>query len=349
MHRDNKPQAHVIDIIKPHPGSKQVYQKIIAARPFAHRFIFDEEASRYAGQFIRDCDDLLLANRQFALPPYDVTYLEYRSEVLVKTIGRGTTNDPQYGMNDDTCDVAVGYLIDHGTVYSVVKNKGGLTSMGHYTYRLNTPTGSGPILASGPINPNDPFDIWPRAILLLGTTTFQLPDDDDATLLDIVRNTHITFNTPVEDLRKDFPREMLIRWSAGDIRTLWALLLLLNQKRYVTTTVVPWRHGIVNGKRHVFAKHNIVKLHLRPQEATREIFERTLKVKRRRHEVAAHFAHYHLHEGCIHDWPLLPEVTDDGTPRWACNKCGGLRVRRKAHWRGKGGEGIVNKEYQVTE
>lgn len=352
MPKASKPLPHIIDLIDYDQAvhSEKVYKAITAIRPRARRFIFDEASSRYAGKFIGTCGDLLIANRQFALPPYETTYIQCDADALVRAIGRKNSHD---FLKYDDRDIAIGYLIDRNTIYSVSQDSRA-SSTGLFTYTLNTPAGPGPIF-DRPIMENDPWDEWSRLGLLLGTTVEDIAEDE--VRLDIARGVHIRYNYSMEhikqiakddyDLRRRYLR--MVYSAAGDVRNVWALLLLLNQKRHVATESVPWKATLLKGKRFVYAAHNIVRIHLEPQETVRHAFSPTLHIPRRRHDVMAHFAHYHLGKDCIHEWPLIPEVDEAGVPRWECGRCKGLRVRKKAHERGHGGVGHVTKDYAVTK
>ena len=125
--------------------------------------------------------------------------------------------------------------------------------------------------------------------------------------------------------------------------------ILLNNKRHVSQETVPWKSGLLRGKQHVFAAHNIVRITLGPHVTIRQAMKKALHAPRRRHDVAAHFAHWHLIPGCIHRWPAIPDVDETGIPRWVCEKCNGLRVRRRAHLRGSAEQGVVTKDYHVTK
>lgn len=339
-----KPHLHVIDTIDDPGAPKSIRRRIDELRPFARRFIFDAEASRHVGRFIRDCGDLLIENRQFAIPPYQTTYIEFDLEALLAAIGKGCTTEI---FGKDGTDKFIGYLIHGNRVTVIVCGDTGSALIGAFGYRLNTPIKPRPIFAT-PMNPADPNDEWARISFLLGTMVDDLPDE--LTRQEIIGNVEInvTWDGPFDDRR----RKTLLLGAMGELRMLWACLLMLNQHKHIELEQVPHQTGLYKGKRCVCPAHHLVRIHLGQTTSIRKMLSSTLGIPRRRHEVRGHFAHWHLKDGCEHQWPPLPDFTvlegeQETTPRWRCTSCGGLRVWRKAHVRGRGG--FVTKEYVVTD
>jgi hypothetical protein len=50
----------------------------------AKPFLFSNKASTLMGKFAYQCTDLLLQNRQFAIPPYDCMYLEFNYDLFLR-------------------------------------------------------------------------------------------------------------------------------------------------------------------------------------------------------------------------------------------------------------------------
>lgn len=322
------------------PAYRKLIERVKELRPRARRFIFDAEASTHLGHFIRDCGDLIVANRQFAIPPFETTYIQIDIDDMIKAINRRSSTEI-YG--DPDADRFVGYLIHKQHLYAVTSDDTGEAALSLLSYDLDTPNNGGPIFDE-PLHESDPNDEWPRAAVLLGTTINDIPDEADR--LRLINSVRINVNAADID-RKHY--RMMIYATMGELRNVWAALLLLNQKKHVTAEPVPHRAGIWKGKRHVYASHSVVRIRLGAHETIRKAMLPTMHIPRRRHEVMGHFAHWHLKDGCEHGWPPFPEIGDDGTPRWTCGRCGGLRVWRKYHLRGHGAEGFVTKSYNVTE
>jgi hypothetical protein len=325
------------------------FDAVMALRPHARVFLFDDEASTHVGHFIADCGDLIIHNRQFALPPFETTYVQIKLHTMLTALGRRTSSDLESFKNTPP-DEYVGYFI-HGNKVWVLAGGAYETGqnlnvgIGAFGYDLDKPAGTGTIFPGVVLAPNDPDDEWARGALLLGSTIHELPDED--TRINIIRSIRVT---PVFDI--DWRRSMCMNllWAGmGDIRNMWAALLMLNQTQRVTTLVVPWRSGLLRGKRHVYMAFNKVKVNLAKTESIRKVFAPNLHpMPRRRHDVRGHFMHINLIKHCVHVWPAMPTVNHSGIPHWQCVNCGGQRIWRKAHERGHSGEGYVDKGYYVT-
>jgi hypothetical protein len=341
-----KPVPQCLDVIERHPELNDVtYPRILELRPRAKRFIFDAEASRHLGHFIRDCGDLIIANQQFAVPPFETTYIQIELNETIGAIGKATTAQV-YG--DELVDSRGGYLMHKQWVYPIVTGEGARagTWPSIFYYERDAPVRPGPIFDK-PLVDNDPNDEWARAALLLGTTIEAVPDE--ATRLDIVRSTRIHLSTDKFKGAPQSVRDNLFYGAMGEFRYVWAALLLLNQKRAgVSFHDVPWQAALHKGKRKVFGAHSVVKIHLAPKETMRRMMRPSLHTPRAAHDVKGHFAHWNLRDGCAHAWPALPEVHDDAIPRWHCQLCNGLRVWRRDYTTGDASVGFVTNDYSVT-
>lgn len=341
-----KPQPHLLDIINPHSdfrdkGYKKAVDFVLAHQKDARRFIFDPQASLYLGHFIRDCGDLILLNRQFAIPPFDTTYVELNIQKVHEGIGKTTSNDI---FGAATADTQVGFLLRSDHVYTMAaSDTSNGASVGLFSYRTHGHWRCGPIFGE-PYVPADPNDHWLRAALLLGTTVDDLPDEETRGW--IIHTTAIVYNP---DYVGKTPH-VNVYSCMGEMRTLWAALLLINQPRHVETVKVPWQAGILRGKRHVYAAHNLVRINLSGQPNVRKVFLPSMvHTPRRRHEVKGHFMHWGLVKHCIHQWPMMPEIGPNERARWQCVKCGGWRTWRKDHVRCDARVGFVTKDYHVTD
>jgi hypothetical protein len=136
--------------------------------------------------------------------------------------------------------------------------------------------------------------------------------------------------------------------SMGDLRNIIAILLLLNVPKHVVLEHQQPKAYLVKGKRMVYSAHSVVTIELNNKLIkSRRLFNHITGIRHRRHEVKGHFAHWHLKEGCTHEWPSMPELQENGILRWKCGLCGGWRTWRKQHERGDASLGWVNKDYQV--
>lgn len=356
-----KAQPQALDIMRPVALDRD-FDHILALKPHARRFIFDREASVHLGHFIRDCGDLILRNRQFAVPPFPVTYVQVELDDMLKAIGKSSSADT---MGQEGRDTQVGYFIYERRVYPISRNEK-RASPALFRYEMDTPAGSGPIFDE-PMQSGDPDDEWARAVLLLGTTVDDMPDE--TTRLDLIRSTRINLmnerfksssmkktGNPDGEFTgitiKMGPAQMRLQVTAaaGDMRTVWAALLLINQKRsFISLRDVPWQAALHKGKRVVYGAHSVVTIHLTGKQTISSLMRPGMHTPKAAHDVKGHFYHYNLHQACDHTWPSMPEISADGIPRWHCLGCGGGRTWKKAYTTGDATIGFVTKDYEVKK
>lgn len=329
---------------------EQVYYK-------AKRYILTDDASARAGEITTNIEAHLIRNHQFAIPPYPVTYVEMNSHLFLDQLGRAI-----YNPDDLTQDERVGYLIirrttDAMSIYTFSRSLDGQAGPSAFVYRKGGHLASG-VLIPPELGPPD----YAKLAVLLGTTIHaqdEPPPERKLTNIDgirfwasighafreIIEQWHIEPMYP--DLQR-FYKEDLFRMSAGDLRNVLVLLLILNQPKIVHVAAQDRRSGIRKGKRVVYAAHNTVNIELGRKKKYIKLFRYPVdRSSPRRHSVCGHFVHYHIAENCIHDWPSFPEMSEDDVPRWTCRRCGGKRVWRSEFMRGDAGRGFVTKEYAV--
>lgn len=302
--------------------------KIAAIVPRARRFVFDQDASLFLGRFVRECGDLIICNRQFAIPPFPTTYVEMDLRAMLT--GKGAAS-----MIDAASDFRVGYLIDGQRIYGVAESAMGAGIM-PFVYEMGTdaPQPSLSMMHARSIERQE----WLKLAALLGSSVEHL---DGASREDILARNTVRFLYDMGDDGNLFER--IVQGSAGDLRNVWAMLLLLNQPGKVTMEAVPASRGIYRGKLRTYAAHNVVRIDIGRHRSIRRALTFEHRSSPRRHEVRGHFVHYHLMEGCEHVWPHLP----DHEGRWRCSRCDGMRVWRKDFLRGDAGKGFVTKTYDV--
>jgi hypothetical protein len=315
---------------------RRVTQRIPAAR----RYLFDEDASRFLGEFIRDFGDTILRNVEFALPPFDNIYLEMNVDVMVNAIGRGST-DQALGVEGK--DIHVGYLITNGrvTVLGLMEEEqAGVISPIEYV--LDSPPEPGLLFSE-----DEEQDAWTRLALMCGTTLNDMPSE--TVRRDILYRNRVSFalspsvqdrlRRPVADLRRE-----LAFGHYGDLRNVWAALLLLNQPTQFVTERVPPTRRIVRGKMRAYATYEVIRVNL----AQTKVLARAVRGSKRSspvgHEVAGHFMHFHVDRACDHNWSQMPDLER----RWTCSKCGGRRTWRVAFSKGDGERGFVSTAHVVT-
>lgn len=319
-------------------------KRITAALPRARRFVLSVKASERLGHFIRECEDLVLDNQQFALAPYPVTYIELNCRAAYEAAGKRLWSNGGTRDNDPHADETVGYLIDGRRISVFTRTRAGEFGMGPFQFHDGT---GFPSMRFEPVDmpPNAPADSdWLRLATMLGTGLFAISGDDVRRAI-LARWTLQPAITEPEVYR----HFKTAQCSAGDLRNIIAILLLLNQPHVIRLIGQQPRPHIAHGKRVVYAAHNVVEIELgRRREHMRRLFRHwSDRASPRRHEVRGHFAHYRLAEGCTHQWPFMPEAGEDGQPRWRCGACGGWRVWRASHERGDASRGFVTKEYSL--
>ena len=355
---------HVIDSLDDmKEAGDRVYlgmlDKVRGLAPLAKRFVFDDEASEHLGLFIRDNPETLIDARQFALPPYENTYIQLNIDKTLQAIGSSTTADrPGW---DGSKDLETAYLVHQKMIYPMARGnlhntrlfRGGL-SLFSYELRNGKTEGCGcrPIFFDEPLLDTDDRDHTARAMLLLGSTVNGLKPERYLPFLHDVR-IHVNLEY---DKYRGLPAKQryskrwdLITSSAGDFRVILAALILLNQQRHIQTVYVPNNSMLIKGKRRVVRQHHRVVIQLTALQQIRRSLGHTLATPRVEHEVRGHWRNVRTLKGCTHDWQNLSDPGEGGHVRWACTRCNGLRTTVTPHKRGNAEIGTTTKSYEVKE
>lgn len=300
----------------------------------ARRFVFDDEASRYLGRFMASCGDIILNNRQFARPPFEVTYVEISLDLALKAMKEV---NPEIRSTVDTegyvgADTYVGFLFHGNRVYECAASAIQKAFLSPIVFDLNTPWGGKNQFAFG-----GKREEWMRLTFLLGTTVNDVQSEEQRQ--DVMSSVKIT------DYRgRDFLELDVAQGMSGCVRNMWAALLLLNQQKITKLQFEKPKAVLYRGKRRVYAAHNVVTIDLLGHKTIRQAMTSGMRESPRRHEVRGHWVRYHLDRSCDHVFPMEPDVDD----RFPCKKCGGFRVWRKDSIRGDASKGWVFKDYDVT-
>jgi hypothetical protein len=332
---------HVIDVAEHHdrrkmksPELQKVWQRLRPIMPKARRFIFDKEASAFAGAFIRDFGPTLLENLQFAIPPFEHCYVEYHLDALLDTIGRRKTEHREGGSADE----CIGHLIDHNYVYTFIEDSKGEASFYPVMVDLHSDT-----YTRGTFSSDLEDDEYKKITYTLGSTSNDLKRTSEETLRRWLHNIDIVASPMFHQLLTE---DVLRDGGNGTVRNLVALLLMLNRQRErVTLTQVPPKGVIYKGKRKVFMAHSLVMLTTEDYGAiTRSFVPAGHHESPRRHQVRGFFRHYHRVRGCEHHF-----LEDDRPLHWTCQHCGTRLVWVHDHLRGDASKGFVTKEYVVID
>lgn len=302
------------------------------AATIAKRFVFNKDASAYLGTFIKDCEDIIIDNRQFAIPPYETCYFEFDLQAMLDALGRRTV---VVDRNSPDLDKNIGLLVHKNQLFccsNTLDQKEAIFEP--FSYSLFTPS-------------NGEFEqqfTWSRNKFNIMTLLFGSSADiikNKQNLIDQIASEHkINFNFPnvKENISFDIAQK-----CTGTFRTYLAIALLLNQQKFVEYSFVPPKAVVWKGKRRVFAAHSVVKFNLERSKSFRKVFVHGLRGTPRRHEVKGHFAHKNLIIGCTHFWVADNETTT----HWNCTHCKGLRYWVRSHERGDATEGYRTKHYEV--
>lgn len=317
--------------------NEQLKQKIRSAR----RFRLTPEASTHVGRVIATIPELLFREQQFARAPYDVTWLEFPYDnwfngLSKQELFRGT-------------DTEMGFLIDHGNVYTIAYSKDmprDTPAVIPLVYTLHKPwemreqidfaqkVGMSRLGLDGllwgatleqmvrmRVAENPPEDKSVEGIKAYTSQTADYFRDHPSRSL---RNNHTLGFLPISDhivKRPSSYKDIYERVSgaaAGDLRNIVALLLLMNRPsltRYVQDE--PHWKTFVGGKSRTYLSHTVVTIDFDPRPALMKIG--TVygeKESKRRHEVRGVYCHDEKYRkgtaaGCIHDWYEHPDYMDD--------------------------------------
>jgi hypothetical protein len=324
----------MLDDIKDLPVSKwdtvlttQNQKRVKAAAMRARPYRFDEAASAKIGAFSTECIDLVAANLEFAIPPFDSIYIEIDIQQCISGTGRAhpTNAEPD-------ADWKLGFLIDHGTIWTVACNKTqphcavspwGYIDTSYFEHGV----------ARHDMSP------WnEKAELLLGSA---VRDVDKGMMSKFLDRFDVGFFG-----RPNISREAMdymLAGSVGEIRFLSAALLFLQARRGVSIGGVPFERRMTRGKSRVFMAHSTVTINLEGPVEMRRAFTIGDRQSPRAHEVPAHFAHRYGDRNCEHQW----REREDEPTHWDCPLCGRFRYLRKQHMRGDASIGFVTRDYNV--
>lgn len=314
----------------------------------ARRFVFDTEASQRFAEVVRDVPDLLVREEQFARAPFDVTWLEI-DFIKVTEVLRGAA------VAAETPDSEIGFLVDHGTVYTVVGGAGDLgpkLNVVPFIYDLHTEW-----------SVEDQLDFCSKVGTSRGQldatfwgSTFNKIDEDTRRSL---RGRHAMRIAPMhphleERLKKEKILSDMYYQTVGDLRNVITALLLLNRPSLtVYKHEVPHHRTFVRGKLRPYLAHTVISIPLDPRPTLRLVgTPMGDAVPRRRHEVRGHYCHDEKGRGrgCVHLWEVDLHPDDDplDPDHWRCKRCEGKRWWRSSHERGSALLGFNKHDYNVT-
>lgn len=332
-----------------------ILQHINESRPGTHRYLFNSDACEKIGELLRDCYDLVIANNEFARPPYENIYLEMLDHRRLFA----TWKNERSALTDMTADMRVGYLINKNFLLTLAEGQAENQTIDHtismFSIGMNKPQSASLEI----FGPDRELQQIIKAAYLTGgkrpdrrnnspswdEMQFQVPlhtVKEFSALYDL----RPTLNTTriAQMVNADRWRDMAFMGS-GDLMVALAALLLLNQKTdKVTYESVGNTSGLVKGKRVVYKAHTVVNIRLEPKQSVRTLLTAAERSSPVRHEVQGHWVHHGTRVRCEHLW----EPLDVSHNRYCCAYCGLKRTWRKEHYRGTAEKGINTKHYNVT-
>ena len=330
----------------------------------ANRFVLTEEGTRRYAEIMRDIPDMIATHQQFALQPYDTMWMECDARILFEVTSKKQT--------DKSGDERVGYLFHNNTVYAFADSNEYEETV--YNLRPNV-CGVMPIKYDlhRPWKLEEQLRFAEQAAIsrlgLVGwiwgsamnywltndesgpeTLSYGPEDERRLTLAKTLRNSHTAswlndawiLKMPIET------RRALLDGSAGDLRNIVTILLLMNQPSVISyVQEVGFGKGFSKGKLRNYVSHSVVTINVDPKPIIHRLSSGTGS-PHRHHLVRGHFcqnadARNGSRRGCEHQW----EQDDD--KHWHCVTCEGKRWWRKDHSRGDSFVGVVDKQYAIVE
>lgn len=299
----------------------------------AKRFVLDDDASRFVGEMERASPAAICYGQEFAIQPFDLMYVELNAREMFQAVTAS--------MGDWDADERLGFLYDHGTVYTIVDSRHDpLPTMHPVIYRLHKPMS---IAAEQELCNLCRIDRMQLDAYLWGSL-FEGIDDDEKRLFRANHTAKIIVKDEIHETLLPRVAEGLLRSSSGDLRNMVALLMFLNRTSGVQVKrMVPAQPAIIRRKPSSMVAHEVISLNLRPTPKHYEAWTAG-GAWRRRHDVRGHFCH---DDRARNSWCPTHDWSEYEPHRWRCMKCAGKRWWRREHKRGHEDKGITKTTYEV--
>lgn len=302
----------------------------------AHRFVIDDDAIRYIGYMIREMPRIIADAQDFAIPPFQKTWIEFNPKVLFETV-TGIEPDPDGDTN-------LGYLIT-GPVVRVIA---GVVDSQYppeclpLQYKMFQPWSLEEELKFSAMTRISRLNL---DAMFWGSTAGMFLNERDKVGLRALRANH-SMELCCQPRFQEHMLDKLAVGQAGDLRNVISILLFLNRMNNdVTMREVGMAQTVIRARSAPLLKHTVITIKLNPLPKLRKLCAGE-GVWRRLHDVRGHYCHNKeaRFSGCMHEWEEISPL------HWSCAlKCGGLRWWRNEHKRGHEEKGIVTSEYRVTE
>jgi hypothetical protein len=316
----------------------------------AKRFVLDRDAVRYCAELVRDNPRIIADAHDFAIPPFERTYIEFPFTEWYETVTGRTA--------DATADTHAGYLIVGNSVRCLAgfQDSVALTPI---EYHLNQPwtVKESFKMATTLGTSRLSFDMfyWGESMHKFGYLKNKMEDEPDFEFASdwqkegvrsLRANHSFTLNL-MPGMNAPAIWQKFYQGSAGDLRNIIAMLLFLNRTsktRYEKEVgMQPGRW--IGRKQANLLTHRVISYSVNPVPRLVKLVAGE-GIRRRLHDVRGHLCHNEVARtnGCTHDWIEFA----DNHLKWRC-ECGGLRWWRAEHRRGHEAKGFVTSEYKVTD
>jgi hypothetical protein len=326
--------------------SRRVRERIERAKYRANSYVFSSAASELVGRFVKDCGELVINHRQFAIPPYPTTYIEFDSRAYHQHF----PCDPRDAHMPT--DEVVGYLFDGNEMFICCRSGSGSGSSNWTVIHFHiVPPGqfAGPHIGVSMVQDGwektgaatGEHAEWIQLGNMLGSTLEKIRDEPTRQAL----LSEVSYRDSVSDqVPHRIAMERITRFNAGDIRNAWAFLLWLNRPKHTAMRLIPARRGIVRGRQVAYRAHHTVEIDL-GRKTPRQAFELSgPRASPIGHRVEGCFHHSGGDPAHGHFWPTIPDERN----HWVCYGCGRKRWWVRDHVRGDTARGWVDKDYVVT-
>lgn len=322
------------------PFKPDLAKRIREAMYGAHKFVLTSEAAQKVGEAIRAYPEMLVINGQFAIPPFPITWIEMPTQSLIRGLGM------EYGPGQPKTDLSIGYLIVGDKAYCAANVDDEEAIFLPIEYHLNSPMSPQAEKAFC-----DFYKVSRTSIdkFLWGGTFSSFVKGKRA-----LRANHTVRMVQRDRGLIEDPTHWrnLLSGSAGDLRNILGILLMLNQPaKYIRTFDQRQKRSISSKGPKVYMAHSTIELTLnrRPirQLLTRNK-EKGTHASPRWHPVKGHLCQDKVARegGCDHgggEWWCEYEPR-----KWECLECGGKRWWREfPNGRGSAAIGFVDSTHRV--
>ena len=329
------------------------------------KFVLDDQAARYLGEYMRDHPDKIARANEYAIPPFKTMWVEYS----VREVYEALHGFPL----DDRGDTRMGLLVNGPDVMMFVEGpKEGDCQMSPFMARLNKPATLEEELELCRLMGISRINI---DSLMWGTPGVRIRKEFPE-LYPVLRANHAFIAaTDLSGIGDGHLRSFFEDGTGGDLRNVVALMIFLNRTQDVQVMEErKAKPGLIMRKPRAYIGHSVITLKINPVERLRRIGEPSgISSPKRLHDVRGHYCRNKLTKQAeeigdtcealdrtdplfyltCHDWKEVEgsKHVDQKTGAimtWKCSRCKGVLWRKPEHKRGTLKQGYVVQQYAVT-